>query len=97
MKANSFFALTLVAWYLMLPPLVDAPYKVDTEAPLTSWKVYQTFKTGEECREAASSAESKYRPTATAPIGTIKKGSRAFALQMVFAQCVRSDNPGLAK
>jgi hypothetical protein len=32
-------AIALVGWYLMVPPLVDAPYKVDTEAPLTSWKV----------------------------------------------------------
>jgi len=97
MKANHFAGVALVAWYLMVPPLVNAPYKIDTEAPLTSWKVHQSFNTEDECRESLSAAKSKYNQTATAPIGTIKRGSRAFALQMVFGQCVRSDNPALAK
>jgi hypothetical protein len=97
MKANHVVALALVAWYLMVPPLVEAPYKIDTEAPLTTWKVYQTFNTAEECKKSLSSAQFKYKHTATAPIGTIKRGTRAFALQMVFAQCVKSDDPSLAK
>jgi hypothetical protein len=97
MNHNHIAALTLVTWYLMVPPLVNAPYKIDTEAPMTSWKVYQTFNTAEECRRSQSSAQSKYQHTATAPSGTIQRGTRAFALQMVFAQCVKSDDPGLAK
>jgi hypothetical protein len=97
MKTNHIVGLALVAWYLMVPPLVDAPYKIDTEAPLTSWKVYQTFNTGDECKRSLSSAQTKYKHTATAQIGTITRGTRAFALQMVFAQCVKSDDPNLAK
>ena len=97
MNYNHIVALTLVTWYLMVPPLVNAPYKIDTEAPLTSWKVYRTFNTSEECRRSQSSAQSKYQHTATATSGTIQRGTRAFALQMVFAQCVKSDDPGLAK
>jgi hypothetical protein len=97
MKPNHIVALALVGWYLMVPPLVETPYKIDTEASLTSWKVYQTFNTEEECRKSKSSAQSKYEHTATAPSGTIKRGTRAFALQMVFARCVKSDDPGLAK
>jgi hypothetical protein len=97
MKHNYFVALTLVVWYMMMPPLVDAPYKIDTEAPLTSWKVYQKFSAADECKKSLSSAQSRYKPTATAPSGTIKRGTRAFALQMVFAQCIRSDDPSLAK
>jgi hypothetical protein len=97
MKANHIFALALVAWYLMVPPLVKTPYKIDTEAPLTSWKVFQKFSTAEECRKSLSSAQSKYQHTATAPSGTIKRGTRAFALQMVFGSCVNSDDPALAK
>jgi hypothetical protein len=38
-------------------------------------------------------ARAKYRHTATAPVGAIKKGTRAFALQMTFARCVSSDDP----
>lgn len=89
--------LALIAWYLMVPPLVDAPYKIDTEAPLTNWKVHQKFNTAQECKSALSWAQPRYKHIATAPSGTIKRGTRAFALQMVFAQCVKSDDPGLAK
>jgi hypothetical protein len=42
-------------------------------------------------------AQSKYQDTAKAPIGSIKKGTRAFALQIVFARCISSDDPNLAK
>jgi len=97
MKANHIIGLTLVAWYLMVPPLVNEPYKIDTEAPLSSWKVYQTFNAEEECKKSQSSGQSKYQPTATAPSGTIKRGTRAFALPMVFALIVKSDDPRLAK
>jgi hypothetical protein len=84
-----------VGWYLLLPPLVNVPYKVDTEAPLPSWKVHQTFDTREECDKSLLAAKTKYKHTATAPIGAIKKGTRPFALQMTFARCVSSDNPML--
>jgi hypothetical protein len=97
MKTSHIVGSALVVWYLMVPPLVNEPYKVDTEVPMTSWKVYQTFNTAEACKESLSAAKSKYNHTASAPIGTIKRGSRAFALQMVFGQCVKSDDPGLAK
>jgi hypothetical protein len=95
MKPCHAAALALVGWYLMVPPLVNAPYKVDTEAPLTSWKAYQTFDTAEECNKSLLSIKAKYQHTATAPIGSIKKGTRAFALQIVFAHCVSSDDPRL--
>jgi hypothetical protein len=95
MKPRHAAALALVGWYLMVPPPVDEPYKVNTEAPLTSWKVYQTFSTLDECDKSLVSMQDKYQHTASAPLGTIKKGSRAFALQMTFAQCVASDNPRL--
>jgi hypothetical protein len=95
MKLRHAVGLALVGWYLMIPTLVDAPYKIDTEAPLTSWKVYQTFDTAQECRKSQSSAQSKYEHTATAPSGSIKRGTRAFALQMVFARCIASDDSRL--
>jgi hypothetical protein len=95
MKPPHAAALALVAWYLMVPPLVNAPNKIDMEAPLASWKEYQTFDTSEECDKALFSAHAKYEHTASAPLGSIKKGTRAFALQMTFAQCISSDDPRL--
>ena len=95
MRPRHAAALALVSWYLLVPPLVNAPYKVDTEAPLTSWKVYQTFDTRGECDKSLLAAHTKYEPTASAQIGSIKKGTRAFALQMTFARCVSSEDPRL--
>jgi hypothetical protein len=60
MKPRHAAALALVGWYLLVPPLVNAPYKIDTEAPLTSWKVYQTFDTHEECDKSLLAAHAKY-------------------------------------
>ena len=97
MKYRHAAALVLVGWYLLMPPLINAPYKVDTEAPLTSWKVYQTFNTAEECRKSLLSMQAKYQHSATAPTGSIKRGTRAFALQVEFAQCVASDSPVLKR
>jgi len=94
-KTSHAAALALVGWYLMTPPLVNAPSKIDMEAPLASWKIYQTLDTAEECDKALLSARAKYEHTASAPLGSIKKGTRAFALQMTFAQCISSDDPRL--
>jgi hypothetical protein len=84
-----------VIWYLLMPPLANAPYKIDTQASLASWKVHQIFDTEEECNQSLLSARAKYNRTATAPIGSIKRGTRAFALQVMFARCVSSDDPEL--
>jgi hypothetical protein len=88
-------ALFLAVWYLMVPPLVDTPSKIDTEAPLTSWGKSQTFSTEKECRESLASLQPKYEHTATAPSGTIQRGTRAFALQIAFARCISSGDPRL--
>ena len=87
----------LVGWYLIIPPLINAPSKIDTEAPLKTWKVYKKFNTEEECRKSLSAAQSKYGHTAVAPSGSIERGTRAFALQMVFARCDSDDDPRLSK
>jgi hypothetical protein len=80
---------------VMVPPLVNAPYKVDTEAPLASWRTYQTFETAEECNNYLPSEQAKYKNTASAPLDSIKKGTRAFALEMTFARCISIDDPRL--
>jgi len=84
-------------WNLMIPPLVNAPYKVATEAPMSQWQVYRTFSSEQECDKFQSAAQAKYQPTSDAPLGTIKKGTRAFARQMAFAQCIASDDPTLLR
>lgn len=95
MKLRHSIALVLVGWYFIVPPLVNAPYKIDTQAPLSSWKVHKKFSTEDQCNDSLAAAHAKYDQTADAPIGTIAKGSRAFALQMEFARCVSSDDPSL--
>jgi hypothetical protein len=95
MKPWHTVALMLVSWIMLIPPLVNAPYKINMQAPISSWQRYRAFNTSDECDQAVSAAKAKYNPTASAELGTIKKGSRAFALQMSFAQCVSSDSPDL--
>jgi hypothetical protein len=85
----------LIIWFLMAPPAVDAPWKVDTQAPLTQWSIVKSFKTEQECDRVMSAEHAGYRTQATAAIGSIKRGTRAFALQMVFSECVSENNPGL--
>lgn len=88
-------ALGLIIWFLMVPPLVNAPWKIDVQAPLRQWAAVRTFETEQECDRVMSAAHAGYRAHATATIGSIKRGTRAFALQMVFSQCVSEDNPDL--
>ncbi len=88
-------ALALVGWYLMVPPLANAPWKVSTEAPISQWQVYRTFPSENECEKFQSAARAKYEPTSDAELGTIKKGTQAFARQMTFAECIASDDPSL--
>jgi hypothetical protein len=87
----------LVGWYLIIPPLINAPSKINTEAPLKTWKVYKGFNTAEACRKSLSAAQSKYGHAAVASSGSIERGTRAFALQMVFARCASGDDPRLSK
>jgi hypothetical protein len=57
MKLRHAGALSLVGWYLMLPPLqfvgpANDPYSlaiVDGAAPLSRWRPMMTFKTLQEC------------------------------------------------
>jgi hypothetical protein len=88
-------ALGLIVWFLMVPPLVNAPWKVDTQAPLRRWRTVSIFQAKSECDKTLSSIHNTYNSTATARIGAIEKGTRAFALQMVFSQCVAGNDPDL--
>lgn len=49
MKPHDAVALTLVGWYLMLPPWV-AKGRFDASAPLSKWKISGRFNTGEQCK-----------------------------------------------
>jgi hypothetical protein len=88
-------ALGLIVWFLMVPPLVNAPWKVDTQAPLRRWRTVSIFQAKSECDKSLSSIHNTYNSTATARIGAIEKGTRALALQMVFSQCVAGNDPDL--
>jgi hypothetical protein len=45
------FTLTLIAWYLMVPPsLFNSTITVDLDAPLSKWSVYSVFDSAHECQ-----------------------------------------------
>jgi hypothetical protein len=59
MKLHRFAALAFVGWYLMLPPLriegptsdPNTPVRVDTNAPLSQWRIIAGFETAKECHD----------------------------------------------
>jgi hypothetical protein len=55
----------------------------------------EQFESKEKCETVMSLAQTEYQANATARIGSIKKGTRVFALQMVFSECVSENNPDL--
>ena len=55
-------ALTLVGWYLMMPPdSAKIPHEVESSAPLPRWTIVATFDTSEKCEAALAELQSKNR------------------------------------
>jgi hypothetical protein len=61
-------ALTLVGWYLMVPPMHESGFWSrfgmrfgDTNAPLSRWSIVGTFNTVRECEAALSERTARQR------------------------------------
>ena len=52
-------ALTLVGWYLMLPPVHDG--QPDTQAPISAWTVFCKFDSAAACQEWKLRLETRAR------------------------------------
>jgi len=55
-------ALTLVGWYLMMPPdSAKIPHEVEQSAPLSRWAIVATFDTTEKCEKALADLQNANR------------------------------------
>jgi hypothetical protein len=49
MKLRHAAAFALMGWYLMVPPFNGSTWKVDTRAPIQSWRKARAFDTVKDC------------------------------------------------
>jgi hypothetical protein len=99
MKAYHAFAVALVGWYLMVPPLPADSTKglVDFGAPLSTWFLSQGFDTAKECEHARKKtyveAEREERKI---PLSQLRTSPRLPAIiQEMFNSCIASNDPRL--
>ena len=85
-------------WYLMSPPRIDE--RIDAKAPLSTWKIQQSFDSAADCeaeRDAdISRAKEDYEHPKPHPNLTIEQG-KLVDLQFIFGKCIATDDPRLAK
>jgi hypothetical protein len=91
MKLRHAAALALVGWYLMAPPVTPCPddcgadhQHVDTAAPLSKWKMIESFDTAEGCHRWQHQAELKLTAD------TYTAWTRAHR-----SECIATDDPRL--
>jgi hypothetical protein len=93
-------ALALLAWYLVLPPVVlsfpTAGPEFDTAAPLSTWSRQGTFITEPECRKSLEDRRSelghRLYELRTRNSSAL---SRTRPYQWQAADCIASDDPRL--
>lgn len=94
MNVRHAVALSLVGWYLMVPPPLD-PYHNRLDAPISQWHVHSAWKTADECRAAQlgiweDARHRTFDPKDKAFDASVKEGINA-------AQCIATDDPRLGK
>ena len=98
-------ALTLLGWYLMIPPLnQNHRLPPDTSAPLSSWTQWSAYGSAAQCRDAkVKLAEALSKGSMAAAKSQMKNipeypGSfDLYAAKILRGLCVESNDPRLAK
>jgi hypothetical protein len=99
-KRRHLAALTLVGWYLMMPPdSAKIPHEVEPSAPLSRWAIVATFDTAEKCEKALADLQSANRDPieldTTGKLRRLKKQPPDPALatsRAIGSGCVESDD-----
>lgn len=90
-------ALSLIGWYLMVPPFVPNTHEVNKSAPLSQWTKRRTFPKNEGC-EAAKERVQKAGLAHQAQIDAIgrhRNHNPELHCALCQAQCVPADDPRL--
>jgi hypothetical protein len=97
MKLRHAAALALVGWYLIGPPQQGGPADFNIHAPLSKWKVIDSYDNIGKCEQGKSVHQDHWYDRAIAdPVGT--KAAIKDAIMLIWlndAQCVASDDPRL--
>jgi hypothetical protein len=104
MKPSHAAALSLVGWYLIVPPPAHDPKRpqalVDGLAPISEWVVQEVFDTARECREARDAGKEEFKEA----LKRSDFGNKPMAknrideitlVQKFSEECVASDDPRL--
>jgi hypothetical protein len=86
-------ALTLVGWYLMVPPYSEKPIPPTNLPPLSKWSVYRRYNAPDECRYARSAIADGFLEDA--PPDFLQRFGNNFKSTFVRARCVATDDPRL--
>jgi hypothetical protein len=89
MKSHQVFALVLIGWYLVLPPVAATEKKwkdYAVDAPLSRWQIYKSFDSAAQCEQERD----KLRTNNIRADNPVVQSS-------MFARCISTDDPRLAK
>src|SRR5271163_1040992 len=100
LRVRHAFAVAMVAWYLMIPP-IDASNKVDANAPLATWRKGVKFDSQDECQQSlkdviqhpTTAAEYQAAAKATKKANMMPLTRAEMTKRMAESQCVAADDP----
>ena len=90
MKLRHAAALTVVGWYLMVPPFRDKEY--DAKAQLSDWSIVKEFDTEKGCKDYPAHLE-KLLNEGHHGDGNVRVNKALFDK----AQCIAGDDPRVKK
>src|SRR5262245_10010443 len=106
MKIRHAAAVVLTGWILMVPPDSTVPHSVDSEAPISRWRVIAEFDSASDCQTAVAALKTRNPdiPVPLDPTGELRRFQRRqpadpqLALARVRnATCIASDDQRRAK
>jgi hypothetical protein len=96
MKTGCVAGLSLVAWYLLVPPSVrrSSP-PVDLDAPLSKWSLFSVHDSAAECEQGLVAF---YKVAKTELVANpADERDRIQFYQLENSQCIASDDPRLSQ
>ncbi|MDO8431390.1 MAG: hypothetical protein Q7S58_03170 [Candidatus Binatus sp.] len=88
MKSRHAAALTLVGWYLMMPP-ADTKVGLLLDAPFSDWRVVESFDTAAECKASLKAKRNGVK------IPEVSKNWPNDVPTVAFWECIATDDPRL--
>ncbi len=88
-------ALSLVAWYLMVPPKVPGTGQINPSAPRSQWIIRRTFPREEGCLTARDRLRTEGQNRIATKARGVSGGGQLRWCVGCSAECVATDDPSL--